>query len=55
MEVIKYITENRPGVGNILSDTDVECVWYEGGERCVEVFHQKRLSKVEGIGGIYRT
>ena len=47
MEIIKYVTEFEVGVGKTFSDHDVECVWYENGDRKKEIFDQRTLFKVE--------
>lgn len=48
MEVIKYVTEHRVFVGDVYSDHDVLCVWYDDNkDRHEEVFDQRCLFRIE--------
>jgi uncharacterized protein YodC (DUF2158 family) len=55
MEVMKYVLERRPLVGEVCSDCLVECVWYDDGERQSEVFHQNVLTPVSDPKGLFPT
>ncbi|HFA48358.1 MAG TPA: hypothetical protein ENJ95_04985 [Bacteroidetes bacterium] len=55
MEVIRYETERKPLVGEVLSEHDVLCVWYEDGERKKGVFDQRTLFKTNKPKGIFKT
>ncbi len=55
MEVMKYVLEHRPLVGEVYSDSLVECVWYDGGERQSGVFHQNILTPVSDPKGLFST
>ncbi len=55
MEVIRYETERKPLVGEVLSEHDVLCVWYEDGERKKGVFDQRTLYKTNKSKGIFKT
>ena len=47
MKVLNYVLKRRPFVGTYLSDSEVECAWYDRGEgrRKTDVFHQNALMK----------
>ncbi|MDX1667310.1 MAG: hypothetical protein R3350_08775 [Saprospiraceae bacterium] len=53
MEVIKYVTKKAPLVGQIASDEEVQCVWFEKGVRKTEIFHQRTLTKDSSEGGLF--
>ena len=55
MEVIKYITKKDPFVGTINSNVDLECVYYQNGERFVKTVLQDRLIKLCEVGGFYKS
>ena len=55
MEVIHYVTERRPWVGEVLSDEDMKCVWYEDGERKTAVLNQRTLFKSSKKAGLFKT
>jgi uncharacterized protein YodC (DUF2158 family) len=46
MQVLNYIFEYNPWVGNYLSDEQVECFWFEDGHRMARVFRQQVLKAV---------
>jgi uncharacterized protein YodC (DUF2158 family) len=54
MEVLKYIPKKDSLLGLVNNDTYLECVWYENGERKLEVFNQNRLIKLIETGGLYK-
>lgn len=54
IEVLKYIPKKEPIFGFLDSDTYVECVWYQDGERKSQIFHQNRLIKLQETGGMYK-
>ncbi len=45
MKVLKYTPMKDTVSGLVNNDTYLECVWYENGERKMEVFHQNKLIK----------
>lgn len=53
MEVLKYVTKHNPLIGNYVSEFEVECVWYENGERKSAVFNQKNLTKASKPFGLF--
>ena len=55
MKVIQYMPRKDSLFGSIDNDSYVECVWYKGGERKVEVFHQNKLIKLIKIGDLSKT
>lgn len=55
MEVMKYVIEHRPLLGDVCSDCLVECVWYKNGQRNCEVFNQNVLVPVSVPQGLFRT
>jgi uncharacterized protein YodC (DUF2158 family) len=55
MEVIKYVTERDILTGTTLSDTNVECVWFDEGNRHTGVYDQTNLFKVTSKSGLFKT
>lgn len=55
MQVLKYISKIDTIFGVTDNDNYLECVWYENGERKVEVFHQDKLLKLINEGGLFKT
>ncbi|RMG83990.1 MAG: hypothetical protein D6714_08830 [Bacteroidetes bacterium] len=55
MEVIRYEKERDPLAGEVISDHDVFCVWYEDGERKTGVFDQRTLIKSSKSTGLFKT
>lgn len=56
MEVIKYVVEQKALAGEVYSEHDVECVWYdEEHNRQKEVFDQRTLYKVEEDHGLFKS
>lgn len=55
MEVVKYVLEREPLVGEDLSDNEVECVWYNNGKRKTAVFDQRTLFKVDDAHGLFKS
>ena len=55
MQVLKYVPKKDSIVGWVDNDTYLECVWYKGGERKTEVFHQNKLIKTIETGGLFKT
>jgi len=53
MEVIKYVTKHHPKFGYYISNSEVECVWYENGKRHTGTFHQNRLTKISQPTGLF--
>lgn len=47
MYVSKYIYKKHPFLGKFLSDYDVECIWYENGERKTGIFDQRNLLRIK--------
>ncbi len=54
MEVIKYITKKDPLVGTLNSNSYVECVYCQNGERFTKTAHQDRLLRLREVGGFYK-
>ena len=46
MVVLKYAVKKYPIIGTYTSEHDVECVWFENGNRKKSVFDQRSLTKV---------
>ena len=55
MQVLKYIPKKDAILGLVDHDSYLECVWYKGGERKSEVFHQNKLIKTIETGGLFKT
>jgi len=55
MQVLKYVTKKDPLLGIVDEDSFLECIWYSGGERKSQVFHQNKLIKTIDTGGLFRT
>ena len=55
MEVIRYEIKRKLLVGEVVSEQDVKCVWYEDGERKTATFDQRTLKKSLKSKGIYKT
>lgn len=55
MEVMHYEVEDKPLVGEFVSEQDVRCVWYEEGERKTGVFDQRTLTKSTKQHGLFTT
>ena len=53
MEVMKYEMEKSPLSGEVFSDHELSCVWYENGERKTGVFDQRTLFKVAHGDGLF--
>lgn len=53
MQVVKYVTRKKLILGAEESDSYLECVWCENGERKLGVFHQDKLSKLAETKGLY--
>ncbi|MFQ5446021.1 MAG: hypothetical protein ACE5FF_03740 [Saprospiraceae bacterium] len=52
MQVLNYIFEYNPWVGNYRSYEQVECWWVEGGQRKAKVFPQKKLNAVIEVAAL---
>ena len=55
MEVIRYEVERIPLVGELLSEEDVLCSWYENGQRKTAVYDQRTLTKSSRGQGLFKT
>ena len=55
MEVLKYIPKKDMLFGTVNNDSYLECVWYKKGKRKLRVFHQNKLMKLMGTGGLFKT
>lgn len=56
MEVVKYAVEHNALAGDVWSEHDVVCVWYdEDHKRQKEVFNQRGLYKLEEDHGLFTT
>ena len=54
MQVLKYIPKKHPIFDFVNTDTYVECVWIQDGERKSEIFHQDRLMKTIESRGLFK-
>ena len=53
MQVLKYRCKEIPFVGWVLSDHEVECVWFENGERKTGFFDQRVLNRATKPTGLF--